>query len=747
MLLKIRDFIEKIATKKYDELELRFNFPVNIELGAHEDSVAMIYGSKRRESFYVRGKKSHSEEIEKLVVQRVQITDKIFVSASTETATKFDLGKTDFIRFKRRYKINGKRWDIHITKTFTLKDLSLAADYLKELFSGTREFEKTEVEAEVKNPEDIFECCNEIAKLSHYEEFCARYVEDLGQLIDRKGSTIKMLLNNPKMLSREIWQKINITNYAALDKSDGIRCLLEIGDQIIELTDINIEVKSNKLNQQKINLIILDCEKIKDQYYVFDIIFAGKNLTAKTYAERLQILNDITLPKGVHVKKITQIKTGREIEKIYKEKYPYDIDGVILNEFSSGNYWSDVYKWKPSKLLTVDFMIVPEGEKCYLMTGIRSNKLSQAQIDLPLNYKEIIKKHGFPEIGYIPIPFAELPCEEIKEKSANEKNKEKNTSEKIKEKNKENSQLKVGEFIWDEKWRLIKIREDKSQLISKGIFGNDYFTVVSTLRELKNPLTLEEICKLGGGYFQHEKTQDFRAPIKFNSFVKFIVMSQLVCSKLVIDIASGKGQDLFVYHGLGIKKVIFVEKDQRATIELESRTKLLGQSQHYIYTEVPHSKLEFEIINKSYEEFSVDKPNCSAIVCNLAVHYLLREPEDYDRFAEFCSGAEVVILTFFDSEVLKKFLPYKTDKYYVAEIGKNRITVKHHFADEYYEEYLVDTEHLIRKMAKQKFRLIRRDSFDKWLPQFARVNPKLAEQLTADDKRYCGFYQYVVFKL
>ena len=49
-------------------------------------------------------------------------------------------------------------------------------------------------------------------------------------------------------------------------------------------------------------------------------------------------------------------KVGTEAKKVYKAKYPYELDGLIYTPINKP-YWTNPYKWKPQESCTIDFLI------------------------------------------------------------------------------------------------------------------------------------------------------------------------------------------------------------------------------------------------------------------------------------------------------------------------------------------------------------------------------------------------------
>jgi hypothetical protein len=134
----------------------------------------------------------------------------------------------------------------------------------------------------------------------------------------------------------------------------------------------------------------------------------------------------------------------------------------------------------------------------------------------------------------------------------------------------------VGELEYDVKnknWKLIKIREDRRD--EPNYYGNHLFKVAEqSWMATKYPFTLEQMANPLTNYFGLGKDKMYKAQTGFNSFVKSKLLSlakTLIPSKVAIDLASGKGQDLGRYYDNGFTKTIFCDYDPIALSELVTR--------------------------------------------------------------------------------------------------------------------------------------------------------------------------------
>lgn len=741
-------YIQKILDKKYDEFEIRikidkqkiFNYFKNNKYNKHIFSVVLMYGDYRRESFYdEKYNKINHIDMEKKQVGHINVGEFKF-TASTENTNiggAFEISKVKDIKIKDRYIYDWS--DGHYDITFIEKIKYNTGINLKEKIHKFLSAEKTaeyDIELEYEFTKvDIKKI--EAVIINTYNsfggEYLARYyLEEIKNILQIKVASlsIKQIGNNPVLLDRKTFNTIDIKNYLVLEKTDGKRGFIKYTKTgYIIITEEKIITEGRPEG----DFHIFDCEILDDMIYIFDVmIFDGVKLTIP-YINRMALLGKIRLSREFRIKEYYE-PTCENIKKLLGHK---NIDGLIFNEKNAGYLNMHIYKWKPADLITFDFLVMPmpyKGIKPFisdknlyiLMCGCSNKEFGKLNIKVPLQYKELLAKNDIKLGTYNPVPFSVPLWKDAFLYESDEVYK-----------------LCVAEFSLDiksHKWTFIKIRDDKTLLIKSGIYGNDYFVAEKHFNELQNPLTERELCsgKIGSGYFVKDKGMDYKVMAQFNNFVKYNIMKILTGLKNILDIASGKGQDIFIYNGLNIGKCFLVEPDKEAYVELNNRLRSLDDEKFYKYTKRPDINMDYETFNKSYEEYtSVDTNKYNAIVCNFAIHYILKKPEDYAVFSNYCieRGASVVILTYLDYDIVSKYAPYVNEKFDL-KIENNMFKIKHHFATEPYLEHIIDTKLLIKHMS-QKYELIMRDSFGSYLKE---------RPISEPDATYCSFYQYVVFR-
>lgn len=724
----------KYLETNWNEAEIRFNLSQEKirellesqkSTGKIITSVVLSYGDLRRESFYESGVKTHHVDQRKSSLGHVQTKDFKIVFSLEEPAV-FDLHKKDLIRAKYRISFDFPAWRMDFTraKIITSQQNLLAA--LQKFWSSNEGEWQLEIEFHREALGDgeivIHEAINSVLSTTCEGDLFAFY-KILGKI---PHPSVKNLVNNPIILTRGEFTSIDLSKYIVMDKSDGQRCLLYFTpDKVEEYTEAGCRVLNIAVN---CGTKLVDCELVNDVYLLFDLLIDGGEVARGNFLERRATLESQLrgkLPKNMRLKPFL-LATPENIREVFYKKYDHEIDGLIFNEIDASYKFAKIWKWKPAELITIDFLIVPfpfKGVKPFisdkniyiLMCGCEAKKFASTGIKLFSKYEKLMQLHGLPTWGYRPVPFSPSV------------NRDLYIYETL-----EDIPLSVGEFQWTTKgWKLIKLRPDRK--VSEGFYGNNFFVAEKHFHEIQFPLTFEELLKngkTGGSYFERSKTAEYSDMTKFNRYVKYRIMQRLRGAR-VLDIASGKGQDIYIYNSIGAAEVIFTEPDQAAVIELTDRSYNIDNPRAYKDIPRPTRNMVTKIIHSKFEDLVPQRVD--AVVCNFALHYL-----PIPKFVDFCAAtkAELVILTFFDSELVDRET-VDSPKYKIIRRGDTYI-VKHHFHDEPIPEAVVNTEHLIWLFRKKKYDLVARDSFGRYLSDRA---------LSPEDAKYCSLYQYCIFKL
>jgi len=601
----------------------------------------------------------------------------------------------------------------------------------------------------------------------------------------------------------------NITNYYLTDKIDGQRGMLYItkkGDkmEVKIVSDKLYSVQDNTLFQD-LNEIdettILDIEFIyngeKDSIlelkhldiYVFDIIlFNNTNLAYEPFEKRFELFGDVS--KFLTKNNLGMIKSFIKLTKNYKKeikdfytkslKQKYETDGLIFtpssnikNDKNSINQtYSDMlgYKWKPEDKITIDFYIAKSLDKnkndYILCSGINKKDYEKLQIQLISNYYKIIPKK-YHNNQYFPIAFTPSNSPLIYKYVYD---------------GKDNLTGKVGEFLYDtknNKWNLIKIRTDRDIEVERGeYFGNAFKYAELNWHNIQNPLSINDLVSdKSNDYFFSKSGDQYKPQRNFNSFVKTKILEAIVDDKLIdrnnknwiIDLASGKGQDLARITDLGFKNGIFVDNDSNALfnlIERKHNLKLRTKNKMNIYVKNIDLSIAFTKIIKQFEDIPFS--SADVIVCNFAIHYLTNIDKniknlltlvykllrDNGRFLFTCFNGERVFKLLEDTSqwnvkennILKYSIKKKYKSNLLSSVGQQISVLLPFSNNEYYDEYLVNLEYIFNTAEKVGLLLEMSNSFETMLDKFSDDNKEIYNKLTDNDKEFVSLYQYNILK-
>ncbi len=487
-----------------------------------------------------------------------------------------------------------------------------------------------------------------------------------------------------------------------------------------------------------------------------------------------------------------------EIRALKNSKKPYETDGIILTP-SDGLYEEmQVYKYKPIDKLSIDFLIkrcpqnllgihpyIPQGKTLYILyCGISKNVFHNLGMSLIKYYDETFKNINIRELpNYFPIQFSPSNKQyAYLYHSADD-----------------NLDGQVGEFRFntaDNIWELIKLRADRLIEVERGVyFGNNYKIAELTWMSYFNPLVIEDLAETN--YFQVADNTLHKASRSFNSFVKSQIFETFQETEWVMDLASGKGQDLFRYATNHMQNVLFLEIDDAALLELIQRKHDFGNKGIGMKFQPRNSQNTRNTTNKAYNttndshamriylqqmdlltdykenieqlehsQLEIPSHGFGLIICNFALHYLIKSATTTTNIIKFINhylkpGGRFIFTAFDGSEIVEllarnngEWKSTKPDKFSIKKqytedilqpVGQKISVLLPFSRDEYYDEYLVNIDYLEKEFAKYNISLEIDQSFSEYLEEYQRTQPKQFAEMDADDKLYTQLYHYYSF--
>ena len=597
-------------------------------------------------------------------------------------------------------------------------------------------------------------------------------MDQVAKLLGRRPDvTFKRLGNNAKALTKFVYVTEvlpNITEYMVTDKADGERAFL--------IADENSSVYFTATEQQELKSTmdfvgVFDCELIDDVLYIFDVLeWNGQSLVDEPFRERHKFLLQIKPNKNVSAKtyKPLNISTYQmNIAAKYNERKPYQIDGLIFTSLNDSYLRTENFKWKPPNQLTIDFLYASS----ILWVGMNRRLWKRLGFPLPPNYRELLKPHINVDkfmrgdtitSEYFPVPFETSMQIHI---DMPDFGKDLAYEGKIIELSVERD-AKTKKY----KWLFHHIRVDRTKELNNNYFGNDYRIAELTLQSALNPLTMNDLIAsyttITKGFYFRKQDDTYTAIRKFNNYVKKILI-QRHATQNVVDLASGKGQDIMKYIYNKVSILNLVEIDDNAIEELIMRKYTMAEQIHVpdinspinIRAGKPYGvilKVWSLDLNRPWKENAMHMKSVVGsknIFCNFALHYMMWDLKHIENICAFVDhflekGCEF-IFTAFDGVKVKQFIkkPWETEKYMVAASSKpNAIRVRLPCSDEPYDEPIIDLAILDRVFKKHKIMRTEHASFNLFLQDFRHHKPQFSRMLDSSDLKFIDLYAYTVYK-
>lgn len=790
-IIKDKEEVFKLLEQNLDKCE--FSQSVCFIKNSHDKA------SIRQEKMFMEANKSASrtEYIKKKPVEHFMHGNfKINISSEVEIPAT-PISCPDLTRFKFRASFELlPEWRLDITLTKSLKDygtpLLLAtkkafldfshdgktSGIFQAFIKSSQIADSVELECEftgsVPNLQDLETVMSKISGLSKSGLSIQSVAAELKRSLP-EGASIKQLLNNPGTLDRPRFNNYiqDKSQFFYSAKADGERVLLYLSNVSFEFSAK--EQKTLNIKNPPSETTILDCEAVTRGnscvYKVFDALKLNNRLiTSKKLSERIQMLND-WFSKTPYVREINlQLKPHFPCSQLTPdklaelEKLAGVGDGLILTQ-NDAYFYSKIYKWKPLNQNTIDFYLldvseIPEAESngFALFSGGATEKLEKYK-----NPDWCSKLPGWNELHgerFSPVLFTLAPFYEP-------------DTEFLKSHKRQELHDCVSEMLYlpsEQKWKWIRFRPDRTVFVKQDLgFGNTISVAKNNFSIFSDPIELKDlVMPSGAGYFAQVKGDIYKPLTKFNSWVKFRLLSAFKNADFVIDLAAGKGQDLFTLHGLGIKKLLAIDIDAPALEELVKRSKNLGKNHLYPFDFAPANdfslqtqKLDLSIATTE----QVKEIGANAVIMNFAIHYILKNEKAAKDFIAFIKSllakkGELVITLFNGEDMAKRFTNHEVKleeqqklKYHIKAVGEipsnlnefgKEIEVLHPFsAGAYYKEYLVPVKLVMEELKAQGFTIMRHGNFGDWFADYAANRPELWKEMSENDKTYSNFYCYI----
>jgi hypothetical protein len=329
----------------------------------------------------------------------------------------------------------------------------------------------------------------------------------------------------------------------------------------------------------------------------------------------------------------------------------------------------------------------------------------------------------------------------------------------------------------------------KSKRINTLMFGDDFkYTELNTWNYYHNPVMFKDIILSVDDiktqmYFPFEKKKKtYEHVVKYNSFVKGLLIEKIsgklnqnnsgqitsrsisgqTTSTYTIDMASGKGQDLFRYYNSDAKKMLMIEIDKDA-IDILIGRKYEIQNNSKVSVDVLNANLndsykinldKIKLIRQYSESYKTNQ-----IYCFFALHYLTDTLPRIKNITVLISSllqktGEFLYTSFDKARVMEvlgksgKWEVYEGQfrKYSIIKTGTSSIKLIIPLnPEEYYSETLIDDDMLDKEFKKCGMIPKSEGNFADYLQKFKEKKSYLFREFKPHDEIFVSLYKYKIY--
>jgi hypothetical protein len=579
-------------------------------------------------------------------------------------------------------------------------------------------------------------------------------VENISKLTNKNFKYINKLFIESQLINKTDYYNIilmNVDEYQICNITKGVEYIIYIDSFKSKIYYISSNHIEDDSFYENVGITVLSAVKYNGKFFIRRVIVENSNYLSESsnkcnikYGKILNMpcCSYMDLNEKTYIKTITDmcknLKKGEVVEFTKKNKSFYD---------------SIIYQWSVS-VLSITFLCRKCPDKHLVKYPKKKNEnlyllyLTCNQRDfnnLGLQHLDETKELFYNQLQnyYFPLHFSSSTNpDSFLFWSAND-----------------DLDNKYIELIWNTKWIFL------SSGAKTLNYGDDFkYTELNTWNYYRNPVLfknltihLKEVKEQM--YFPFSKHKKMYEPtVKYNSFVKGLLIGNKK-SDIVIDMASGKGQDLFRYYQSNIRRILMMEIDKDA-IDVLLERKYIIENRNKMKVNVlntdlnDNAKTNIEKVKK-YHITKVDQ-----IYCFFALHYLLETPAKIKNIVTFISSLlqknGEFLYTSFDkikvSQLLEKtgkwdIYEEKVHKYSIIKTNNNIIKLFLPLnPEQYYSENLIDDVALDNEFKKCKMRVCKEGNFLDHINEFNKKNPHLYQKIKPHDKIFISLYKYKIYK-
>lgn len=457
-----------------------------------------------------------------------------------------------------------------------------------------------------------------------------------------------------------------INDYYLTLKYDGVRYFMMIlsGGVYFIMKDVIYKIGESSDTTKELDQTLIDGEFMESEnlYSAFDIlIYKGDDITSKSFDERYKLLKDLTKlvcevkieQKLFFTDKNTMSRIAEALEVYDKKEREYD--GLILQPVDG--YYTKTKKWKPSHLLTIDFLVRPGKIKnTYILNSYNQHG--------DVIFKGT-KKHPFSGV-----------VKDLDKKYMNN----------------------IVEFQWENNTFVpMRTRDDRLK-------PNSLFVAMDVFDRIHEPISRTTLMG-----------EDLTVIRRYNQTQKTHIMDKyLQPGDTILDIGSGRGADLSKWNKLGLKHVIIAEPDSEVLKILDCRKKDMNLK--YDLTILNTGAEDTKAIKEALKKDLFDSINTF-----YSLTFFFENKEIFDNLIKTCglikTGGKIIGSVMDGGKTMKllKNGKFENKAFRIeadgAQLGKFGQKVKININDpnsmiKDVEEYLFDFEYFARVLLANKFKLV-----------------------------------------
>lgn len=556
----------------------------------------------------------------------------------------------------------------------------------------------------------------------------------------------------PETLHKEQLSLLN-NNYAVTDKIDGDRQFLFIDkNSNCYFLDNNFKnIRKTNLKIKNYTNCLIDgellCKEKTISFYAFDILFFnGTDLRGHKEFDlhkRYKLLSDIErniLNTELYNYKVKTYVFGNVFlgsRKLYERKdLRYNLDGLVFvpigEPYPKTKKWTNLLKWKPSEMTTIDFWTIKSNDntnlwKLYVQknnqsvqNNVQNIKKSKSQNDsqpVLFDIKHLLGEHS--EFS----TFETIIDDQLLDKTTNQPF----LSE------------TVIEFMFDKtKKQFIPIRTRWDKTHDSKKHGNYYTVACDIWKSIWNPISFEYLVnyhynpvnQVSNSYNQTTQAIQFYTNMRqyHNKIKQYLYNTYCNNIDFLVEFCSGKGGDLHKWYHNKIKRVDGYDNHQPSINEAYKRLKQINEqystqlNYHFYLADLSNMELELK------QNFDYD-----VVSCQFGLHYFYDSENTISNVIKTISSLlktnGIFIGTILDDNLVNALLNNNTtyehkmeseiifsmekktqssfsDKISIYLSGDNYLTNASH-------EYLIRFEHLVNLCKIYDLELIDTSTFGK----------------------------------